>query len=848
MALNAIKTPLVTYDKQASITVNGAEVTFGSAEASYVTTTLAKEQRISKQQLTNTKEYTVEFGEKYFPKLILTSDGITDVFGRPAHIWTYETKDIGTYVDKDLLAVEYTDTVKGKEAYSDIGYSVINQYGLEVYVDGATSTAITKADLTKNNNSKLTHTGKGVLTQVFVDHDKEEITIVIINTYLAEATADYSTKNENLPVVVYYDVDSTPKALPTATKKLAVEDFANVADMEEGVMLKVTMAAPNHEAGHSYNDYTVETVEEAEIVTDISISNYTINKEDTIDNKTYHLSSLTTGGVTYNTAAKAYYDAEVLYNYNDDRQQLKNCVYELYLDNYGNVLGIEQIVAADNYVFVAGYEVGSSYLAQAIDKALIITTDGEMKTVNATDDDLKVWNNTTKVWDDYAGNLLTGSGAGQYTVNTWFTYTLKNDGTYNLEKIAKNQARTVKSDKNAATVDISGLYADLATTSEWDTTAPATAYGNANSVYIAVDAKAAGDKGYVNADGSIVAVNGVTTGIKNTNLVVEDVSGMANFTSGYDTFFLYNNNGYVTYAVVVGEDMTSSDNMVFFASGATGRYYDAVVDAYYVTYDAIYEGALTTVKVLDAEATSENPVEGSLYKATFDKNGNIKDLGTAKTDSSPMNTTSNKVAGYTQTSGTKIAPVTLELIGATLYVKTPTINDNYVVIDDACNVFVKAAKDSDYEEYDSVESGLAALTNDSTAAYVSKVTTVCDTASGYATTLIITEVDISSSTPSGLTWTDDSRGFSYATVSGVSPSVVGNVYVSNKNLTVAQLYSAISGSAISGGYYTTNSDGIRTMTVLTNASTATVATVMEQDGAFITITNPAGTWTVVTSK
>ena len=40
-------------------------------------------------------------------------------------------------------------------------------------------------------------TGNGVLTQVFVDDDAEELTITEINTYLAE-TDDYNEKKETL--------------------------------------------------------------------------------------------------------------------------------------------------------------------------------------------------------------------------------------------------------------------------------------------------------------------------------------------------------------------------------------------------------------------------------------------------------------------------------------------------------------------------------------------------------------------------------------------------------------------------------------------------------------------------
>ena len=64
MALNAICAPLVAYENDVTIVVGDTPVSFGSGDAYYVTTTLAREQRISDVQLSNTKEYTVEFGER----------------------------------------------------------------------------------------------------------------------------------------------------------------------------------------------------------------------------------------------------------------------------------------------------------------------------------------------------------------------------------------------------------------------------------------------------------------------------------------------------------------------------------------------------------------------------------------------------------------------------------------------------------------------------------------------------------------------------------------------------------------------------------------------------------------
>ena len=114
MTLNALKTPTVEYaTKGSNITVNGAEINFGASVPTYVTNTVAKEQTISKDTLTNSKEYTIELGEKLYKKLVLSDT--TDAFGRPTRTWTFENKKVGEYVkDADLeytAAVEYKATI-----------------------------------------------------------------------------------------------------------------------------------------------------------------------------------------------------------------------------------------------------------------------------------------------------------------------------------------------------------------------------------------------------------------------------------------------------------------------------------------------------------------------------------------------------------------------------------------------------------------------------------------------------------------------------------------------------------------------------------------------------------------
>ena len=72
------------------------------------------------------------------------------------------------------------------------------------------------------------------------------------------------------------------------------------------------------------------------------------------------------------------------------------------------------------------------------------------------------------------------------------------------------------------------------------------------------------------------------------------------------------------------------------------------------------------------------------------------------------------------------------------------------------------------------------------------------------------------------------------------------VYVSDANMTVAQLTAA--GLTTSGHYYTTT-DGVRSEVAVANNSTATILSIMAQDGAALTAVNGWNvSFTIVTSK
>ncbi|QUO39398.1 S-layer homology domain-containing protein [Dysosmobacter sp. Marseille-Q4140] len=217
-AVNTIKATLVEYEyKGSSVTINGVEISQGASSPKVVTsvnaaqaTSINGEQYVTGatgQQAT----YTVEFGEKYMPKLSLKGD--TDSFMRPSHIWNYKGVEIGEYTDEADL--EYTKKVTSNDIYDDLGLT--ETVVAATYEDGVAPGTFT----VKNNDVNNKIGGKGVLTQVFKSGHWEagkwvtDVTITKVNTYVGDVvskTAATSVKDAYVTVVARSD-----KAYPGGT-------------------------------------------------------------------------------------------------------------------------------------------------------------------------------------------------------------------------------------------------------------------------------------------------------------------------------------------------------------------------------------------------------------------------------------------------------------------------------------------------------------------------------------------------------------------------------------------------------------------------------------------------------
>ncbi len=222
-------------------------------------------------------------------------------------------------------------------------------------------------------------------------------------------------------------------------------------------------------------------------------------------------------------------------------------------------------------------------------------------------------------------------------------------------------------------------------------------------------------------------------------------------------FALYNKNGYITYAVVVGKTAGSSESMVYLTSGIKSKSLEN--GDYIYTYEAITKDGAVTVKSFESKDNSTpraNLVLGNLYEGTFDKNNVITEMeAQAYTAANNWNTKQYKDDGYAFLNVANKSELTAK--GATLWIDDAASNDKYILLDEDCKIFVRASDDDedDYTEYSNIKSALSALGEDSN--FTGTIAAFVDDA-GIATTLILNDTykanDKPNTNPSKPTSTD----------------------------------------------------------------------------------------------
>ena len=571
----------------------------------------------------------VELGEQLYMGDLKLNDNATDVFGRPSRYWEYEGNEIGTYTKTELLRQEYTAEVTGRDLYDLLGKSIIDDYSFDIYVDGETEESVlgdayfTKANLTRSNDDAVGETGNGVLTQVYQDIDTHEITIAVINTYLAQAEEDYDEKNEEVDLTVYHvqDKGSSRNAIfvkngdekkgDTTVAYTVESDEFDIAEVAENDLFLVTMA-----------DGAIQSMVAPEILSDSTITNFRLHKYVTAD------------GTQYNYADTVQYDEDVLDKYDDSN--MKDITYNVILDKYGYMIGIEQNEDPDQYVFLAGIDLANSNLSVKNADANIIMLDGTMQTVtvNMTKSDLK--------------NALE-SGRNMSQLNTWCTYTVNSSNVYTLEEVAvSGSTSAIDKDKDIDVAQYAqdadkGVSIDKGHVSLKAADRTSYVYGNDDTVYLNVEL----DNIQVKDDGprDIIAdtyrqiiddVESITTGVKNVNLEISDLGTVTEKGHDYlapeaEIYTLYNDDGYVIAAVTIGENEGTSSNYVYVTSSDINQEADNDGDDWTWTREVVVNGELVNISEVgeSLEWIGNAPRYGEMkqgywFEVKYDADGNVR--------------------------------------------------------------------------------------------------------------------------------------------------------------------------------------------------------------------------------
>ena len=598
-AVNALQATLVEYaDKGQEIVVNdGTVITVRPSAPTFVTSSIAGAATSIDDTIDNTThDYTVEFAEKYQPDLELDHD--VDVFSRPAHTWSWKGQEIGTYVDYDLMVAEYTTSVTGRELYDVVGKTAFDDYGFESHVDGKESDLY--KEISKNNKDDVSETGNGALTQVFVDAKAESVVVTVINTYLAQATADYNEKKEEASFQIY--------GLQGAKKNpvdVSAEDF-DIADVAEDDFVLVT---------YSFESEEIESIDDVETLSEVTVNKFTSN--DVGNNSGTDVSSVTVDGTKYDSSNKLSYDVAVLENYTNSN--LKDKTYNVYLDAYGYAIGVEEVDAPDNYLFLTGINGGTDYLATANYEANVIFMDG-------ASDVVKVKNNADI-------RTAINNADGDALVNQWFKFTKNSSDVYTLSAITMDmdtatdsvgQYQTLKSDVPEINDRHLSLKAEV-------NNRLSNVYGNEDTVYLIAELDTVTAKGdtygvITKADEVIVGADNVDADVWNAADVRTELKLAAGDAVSEGVYALYDDEGVVIAAVVVGESQGTASNVVYVNSSKASE--EGYADGEWTwTREVVLNGELVTLTEVsdeDESVLADEMKQYNWYTVKYDADGNVK--------------------------------------------------------------------------------------------------------------------------------------------------------------------------------------------------------------------------------
>ena len=388
-AFNTLKATMVEYDKNSTVTVGNITIK-DTSDAKEVTCTEGKGNDGNIK-----KDGKVQFAEKYFENLKGVDD--TDEFQRPATTWKVKTEKVGTYVK--AADVEYSKKVEYGDVYADLGLSDSAKI-TEYYIDGKEATPATAKVAKKDDDNEFGQ--KGVLTQVWLNDDNNTVIVTEINTYVGKvgSVTKASGKDDRYITVSAYSTNK-PAGLDT---KFETEEFAK-DDL-------ITYTAAYDKADGTYEIQEVKALTEKATgkLTEWNGKTYA-NSED----KGKSENNFTVAGTKYEYSNKVVVVDEDDHTSNIWEFDVNKSEVNVYVDQYGYAIYVSGVEGTKNYAAVIGVGNTNAY-GSSKNGVTLLLPDGTTKEVRSS----------------MKSGTLTGSNTVNEKIGDIVTYTVKDDGTYEL--------------------------------------------------------------------------------------------------------------------------------------------------------------------------------------------------------------------------------------------------------------------------------------------------------------------------------------------------------------------------------------------------------------------------------
>ncbi len=418
LALNTLEADMVEFTGDLGMNVDmgdGKSVTVGFKSEYSSRTSRDTDKYTAIEDETSVGVYAVmQLGEDLYGGDLKRDNNVRDAFGRPGTKWSYKSTSIGTFNDDPIAT--YTAKASKGDLYSLLGSSTVGDLDvvatfdatkddqLIVYVDG--SVVSTAGEDIKNyfvrSSSAGGASGKGVTTEVYQDNDGN-VTLVYINTYVMQATNDYSENKGTINVTL----KTRPSGLNVNT--LDVDDFEEINGLQADDYILYT-------ASKEGGSWDIKSVAKAEVVTG------TVEAYSTGDSGYVKID-----GTEYNYAKNAASDAANGYM----TEYVVTDTASVVVDANGYVFYVDDAsISVGNYVFIKNFAESSALSTEIIADATF--TDGIKDEI------------TIKEVYERTGGVLNATptpitGNNNQVMGGWYAYTKNSRDEYTLKQAATTQ-------------------------------------------------------------------------------------------------------------------------------------------------------------------------------------------------------------------------------------------------------------------------------------------------------------------------------------------------------------------------------------------------------------------------